>query len=92
MKPLFEKVAMFLVTLGSVAFIYNLYTKISEGKAFERYRTVWLFETDYFSVAFALVSILLFSIIYIMYNKLHNKKEINDAKNELEKRRSSQDK
>jgi hypothetical protein len=49
-KNIIVRIFIFLAFLGSAGFIGNVIYKITHGFLFERYRTVWGYEIDYFSV------------------------------------------
>lgn len=59
-KGLFSA-GIWLVSLAGVSFFTLVALKVSEGKLFERYRTFWLYEMDYFSV----LVILFFAVIML---------------------------
>jgi len=90
MKKLFIIVEKILVSLAVIAFIYNIYNKIESGKAFERYRTYWLFEMDYFSAAFILIISPIIIVLVYLYFKYRDKQDLKDAKKSLEERREKE--
>ena len=92
MRAIYERIAVFLIMLGVIGVAYNTYMKIDEGKSFERYRTVWLFEIDYFSVAFIFISTIVLSITLFIYFKVKDNKEIKDARKDLANKRNTKSK
>ncbi len=90
MKKLFIIVGETLIFLGVIAFIYNIYEKIDKGKAFEKYRTYWLYEMDYFSAAFILIISPIIIVLVYFYFKHRDKQELKDAKKRLEETRKKE--
>ena len=94
MKKKLFKLASALATIASIGFVVFVIQKISNGHAFERYRTVWLYETDYFSVGLVLLVFICSPVVYYFIYKINKTKtntEEERIKNELLKRRQNKE-
>jgi len=94
MKNKLFKLAQALVTIGSLGFIIFVIQKILNGYAFQRYRTVWLYEMDYFSVVLVILVFMCSPFVYYFIyrrNRIRVDIEEENIKKELLKRRQAKD-
>ena len=77
--------------IGLLGLVLVVVDKILSGEAFERYRTHWLFELDYFSVAAIFLSIVVGAPALILYSKYREGKATKEIQRKLEESRNESD-
>jgi hypothetical protein len=87
MKNIFIKIGIFLALLGSVGFIGEVIYNASHGFLFERYRTVWGYEIDYFSILLILITSLIGVPAVLGWQYYKERKIEQELKQYIEKQR-----
>ncbi len=85
-----RKLTGIFTTIAFISFIVFVIQKILNGQAYEKYRTFWLYEINYFSVGLILIVGVLSPIVYYFIykvNKAKTSKEEDELKKQLLKRR-----
>lgn len=75
MNNRFFGVGMALSCIAGGAFLAVVVLKVSDGRLFERYRTTWLFELDYFSVLVILFFVVIVVPLVTFAFKLKGKRD-----------------
>ena len=84
---MFKVIANIFIFIGGTGWIYLIYGKISDGKAFEKFRTFHLLEFDYFSILLIFSTLFIVAPLIAIFIKLKEEKEFKQLKDALEEKR-----
>lgn len=88
MKKYIGEIGGILITIACASFLLNVIYKVTHGHAFERYRTVWLYEMDYFSVSMIFLVSITVSLLYYFGSRINQKRIEHELKDQLNEKRN----
>lgn len=89
MKDRLIKVGSFLAFLAGVSFIFRVVDSALREGIFARYRTVWLYEIDYFSVFMIFGAAIIGVPALLLWHGYKERKIQNELKRRLEENRKN---